>query len=86
MADQPQQDDESFTKDNFSTGAEISTESDVPANLHNSPNGVADPKWQHASVLPKLIRSDRERSSHLEFPEIDWLLPRPVAGAVLRES
>ena len=34
MADQPKQDDESFTKDNVSTGAEISTANDV---LETSP-------------------------------------------------
>ena len=37
MADQPQHDDESFNQDNVSTGAEISTKNDVPANLNDGP-------------------------------------------------
>ena len=40
MADQPQQDDESFPRDNVSTGAQISTANDVPAILHDGPDGV----------------------------------------------
>ena len=40
MADQPQHDNESFTQDNVSTGTEISTDNDVPANLHDGPDGV----------------------------------------------
>ena len=37
MADQTQHDDESHTQDNVGTGAEISTENDVPANLNDGP-------------------------------------------------
>ena len=40
MADQPQHDDDSYNQDNASTRAEISTENDAPANLHD-PNAPA---------------------------------------------
>ena len=40
MADQPPHDKESFTMDNVSTGAKISIENDVPANLHDGPDGA----------------------------------------------
>ncbi len=38
MQDQIQHDDESYTQDNVGTGAEISTENDVPANLNDGPS------------------------------------------------
>ena len=38
MEDQPQHDEES--QDNVGTGAEISTENDVTANLHDGPDGA----------------------------------------------
>ena len=37
MEDQTQHDDESYNQDNVGTGAEISTENDVPANLNDGP-------------------------------------------------
>ena len=40
MADQPQHDDELINQDNVSTGAEISTKNDVPANLNDGPDGA----------------------------------------------
>ena len=40
MADQPPNEDESFTTDNVSTRAKISIDNDVPENLHAFPDGV----------------------------------------------
>ena len=40
MAFQPQNDDESYNQDNAGTGAEIFTENDAPANLHDGPDGA----------------------------------------------
>ena len=58
MADQPQQDDESFPKDNVSTGAQISTANDVPAILHDGPDGV--PQSGHSVSKERLSLSARD--------------------------
>ena len=64
-ADQPQQDDESFTKDNVSTGAENSTANDVPANLHDGPDGVTQSAPAVALESPS---AERDRRSSTLFP------------------
>ena len=68
MADQPQHDDESFNQDNVSTGAEISTKNDVPANLHDGPDGA--PQSAPAVALESPSAAHDCRSSTL-FPRRD---------------
>ena len=68
MVDQPQHDDESFNQDNAGTGAEISTENDVPANLHDGPAT----RGQGATTLRKATRRvyvyDRQMTARKDSP------------------
>ena len=63
MTDQPHGDE---SQDNVGTGAEISTENDVPANLHDGPAT----RGQEATTLRKATRRvyDRQMTARKDAP------------------